>query len=228
VRRFVDLAVDKVLFSINGPDESTDEYHRSSGSFKRSIAGLEMLARAKAGTHLPWIVVTPVLTSKNYEKIPELIEMCVRLDVEQLHFQPVMVRKDGYRHLLLENADPARFDSVLEGAIRLADRHGLIHNLLELPRGGDDVKACDRTRCFFPWSSIYIAANGAVAPCPMLDKDASACSVDDGSLESIWCGSYFNRFRSVISGNYDRGMCEGCCPSNMMFNKKIEKEISSR
>ncbi|MFX1280491.1 MAG: radical SAM protein [Promethearchaeota archaeon] len=64
--------------------------------------------------------------------------------------------------------------------------------------------------CPAPWGGINITASGDVAPCHIF-FDFTLGNLYEQSLDEIWNGGLFNRFRNYMKQSLLLPICNGCC-----------------
>jgi len=64
--------------------------------------------------------------------------------------------------------------------------------------------------CIVPWTATDITASGDVAPCHVF-YDLVMGNLYENSLEDIWNGEKFQKFRNYLEHNKFLSICPGCC-----------------
>ncbi len=99
IRNLVEVGWDQILFSLEGPDAETHDYLTGiSGSFDKSVAAMMGFKewKKKLGRDDPQYSFHTVLTNRNYDKIPEMLEWGNKLGVCGVNFEPINVwSEDG-------------------------------------------------------------------------------------------------------------------------------------
>lgn len=77
---------------MNGPDKKTDNYLRGEEVFDVTVKNLKTFRNVKdeRDKNVPEIHITPILTSENYGKLIDFVELCNKLDADFLRIQPFM------------------------------------------------------------------------------------------------------------------------------------------
>ena len=137
IRNLVEVGWDQILFSLEGPDAPTHDYLTGvSGSFEKSVAAMmgfkEWKRRLKS--EVPFFSFHTVLTNRNYDKIPEMLEWGKRLGVCGVNFEPINVWSEVGATLKLTPDQMEELPRHLERGLE-ANRHFQvptnIENLLE-------------------------------------------------------------------------------------------------
>lgn len=144
-KKLVEVGVDEIRFSINGPDADIDDRLRGGkGIFDLSVKAIQSLVffKKKFGKENPNILIVPIVTSLNYNKISEFIELAHNLGVSTLTFQPFMpelladfngrdeiIRKGISNNLRLNEEQQKELQYHVKEAKRLAGDYGVVANL---------------------------------------------------------------------------------------------------
>lgn len=65
-------------------------------------------------------------------------------------------------------------------------------------------------KCFVPWVSTDIVANGDVTPCHVF-YDLVLGNLYENSITEIWNGEKYKKFRAYMESNKFMPICPGCC-----------------
>jgi len=244
--RVVEIGWDQILFSLDGPDaETNDRLRGRPGAFEETTGAIRALAERKRarGSEAPWIVMAPVLSSANFDRPVDMVELARATGVDQILLQPIVVpeTEEGRPLLLTEDQRRAYHERVDEACGR-AGEFGIDENFAEL----DDIvveKSAEMGAviehdieeyaddhplsipCYQPWVYMSIRVQGQVRPCPMIPDDEDVESVLDRSLEEIWYGDYFNDLRlRLMSGNLST-YCRHCCGAVVLETRRIRSAL---
>jgi radical SAM protein with 4Fe4S-binding SPASM domain len=66
------------------------------------------------------------------------------------------------------------------------------------------------SKCRIPWVSVEVTASGDVAPCHIF-YDLTFGNLYERSLNEIWNGEMYNKFRTYLRKNGLMSICNGCC-----------------
>jgi MoaA/NifB/PqqE/SkfB family radical SAM enzyme len=129
-RFFVERGIDNVTFSIDGATAATYEAIRVGSDFARVTANVRRLIELRRADPerkgRPYVILACVLMSLNLEEAPAMVDLCVELGADKLHFEPLL-RLDNptyeervYANLRLSNLPPdtvaARFEETTRRA----------------------------------------------------------------------------------------------------------------
>jgi MoaA/NifB/PqqE/SkfB family radical SAM enzyme len=254
IEKIVRIRWDEIRFSVNGPNQKIDDYLRGvKGAFKKSTEAIKTFAyfKGKLNQKNPQIILMPILTSLNYNKLCEFVELAHSLEVDALIFQPFMsetppdprglsekIRKKISRRLMLKGGQRKRLQSYLEKAKKLAEKYNLHNNfdfigMNEVKKATDELIYSDSKKydknpmlkipCFVPWWLIDINTNGEVGACSGIQIRES---IREKSLKEIWLGKNFEEFRKALVIGRIPESCKICCAISVMDNRKIREALS--
>ncbi|MDI6826364.1 MAG: radical SAM protein [Candidatus Aenigmarchaeota archaeon] len=252
VKKLVRIRWDEIRFSIDGPDAKTHDYLRDvPGTFDRAIESIKFFTflKKKLNRSKPRIHITPVITSQNFNRICEMIELVHDLGADALYLQPFMSgsvldiqsnkekRRQISKRLRLNNRQQKEFREHLKKARRLAEKYRITTNFdfLEekiMKETTDVIIRSDSKEqpqnsilsipCFFPWFLLQIHADGIVEPCggnPVRE------SIKQKSLREIWYGELFNKLRRELIRKQIPSCCKACCPILVYDIRSVRKAL---
>jgi radical SAM protein with 4Fe4S-binding SPASM domain len=85
-------------------------------------------------------------------------------------------------------------------------------------------------KCYFPWISAFIAANGDVKACPIFTRkpeEGTMGNIFEQSFDRIWNGeAYIELRRQLRAGNRPFTPCRQCVPQSisnifLIFSKML-------
>ncbi len=154
-RSLVEVQLDRIVFSIDSPDERTFQKIRVGASLDQVLANIERLTRQRAadGGRKPYLILEFVAMAQNFQQLPEVADLAAGLGFDEVIVQNLFKAFDpGYNAFYQRNKlsalDPAEALGLWNDfAARLAG-HGIrlyspfagggIQNYLR--RGGDDSR----------------------------------------------------------------------------------------
>lgn len=109
IEKLVQLRFDRVVFSIDAPDEKTNDYLRGvKGAFEKGIKNIELFKEYKqrVGSKKPEIYINSVLTSKIWNEIDSFLLLCAEKGVDKLVLNPLRVQgevREAIENRTIEN-----------------------------------------------------------------------------------------------------------------------------
>jgi radical SAM protein with 4Fe4S-binding SPASM domain len=218
-------SVDKIILGLHGPNaEIHESITRVPGSFKNTVASIEMMVQQAIPVEIHFVPVRP-----NYKSLPETIELAKKLGVDKVSILRFVPQGRGkiYKSLLsLESPDIISLKFTLKSIITSTKprvRIGAPFNIFGL----------SEARCTAGENRATIRADGLVFPCEALKQVPSSLNdIHTQSLKQIWqksgifCdartfASHMTRTKCVNCKESER--CGGGCPAQRLaLGKRIE------
>lgn len=135
IRNLVEVGWDQILFSLEGPDAETHDYLTGvSGSFDKSVAAMMGFKewKSKLGRDDPQYSFHTVLTNRNYDKIPEMLEWGNKLGVCGVNFEPINVWSEDGEKLKLSPEQMAELPVHLKRGLKANRRLYVPTNIEQL------------------------------------------------------------------------------------------------
>lgn len=243
IKELVEIGWYEVQFSIHGPNAKIDNYLRGKvGAFQKSIEAMKLFKKwkKKLNKKIPRMIVTTVVSNKNYDKIPEMVILAHNVGASAIIVQPLSVPSNEIgKELILNKIQQLQFPKYLRNGKNLAEKYKLENNfhyfdtkiieksseISEVIRF--DVKDISRNDlrsipCFLPWLNMCIRADGKVGSCGGFFTE----DINEKSLEEIWYGHSFNVFRKKLLVGEIPSCCKQCCGINAVNTRKIRKELT--
>ena len=247
IKKFIDMGWDTIMFSVNAPDASTDNFLRNSEeAFQKSISSIKtfQIMKRRLDSQKPGIVLAPVLSNKNHRKILEFIELAKNLGVESVIFQLLQKNTEFCDKIALKDSDMKTLRENIEKASERAQEFGINFNgekfldektvkktsekseLIESDLKKTENDGFTERPCFSPWSYMVINPNGLAQPCPNLGEERGDEDIRNKSLKEIWHSEYFSKFRERIANSELFSCCDKCCGNKIFDVREARKELS--
>lgn len=256
IELLVKIGWDRIKFSIDGPDSRVHNHLRQTkGAFKKTIENIKTFSEVKKrmNTEKPWLVLQSVLSTENYKRFTDLVELGHRIGVNEMTLLPLTVFDESMKNMKLNEKDMKEFKPILEKSIKMLEEFGIesnYHEFLneeyitktenmdevmmkemekmikkEYPKSKDQVKNFQFLPCYSPWIHATILPNGNIAPCFSPWVWNTKTSIKDYSLKELWYGEYFDKFREIILKRKLPENCKKCCVWEVFNNKKIRDSL---
>lgn len=226
-----DLGLHGVSISIDGATPETHNAIRGSDrSFDEAIASLKNLIEVRSEhPNKMSVTTTTVITRDNYREIPQMVDMLIRLGVDQIGFMPVQdigldydveARSEGF---MVRQAEA--LDGLVDALVDLKQKTGRIENTVEYL---ELFKEAFRgrplpIRCYAGYVTLAVDSWGDLYPCfPWAEMRRSAANVREVSLAEFWRSQACNGMRREVSA------CRDCYWNNhtelnlVMSRKRVE------
>ncbi len=230
VQRIVAMGWDRLQISLDGPNaEVNDTLRPPDGTFDKITAGLRRLRwhKKRLGTDKPRVSVSTVLSNRNWDHLTELVDVAADHGAAEITFQSLKDMSEVCDDLQLGDDERAELDRQVLSAQRRAGERGVLTNIGNFRQQSlvDNIGALDvvmqedvqevenrflGSHCFVPWTQMVVHVNGQVSPCwEWNGKDLG--NVKESSLEEIWLGEVFTRWRENFIERKVPGFCAQCC-----------------
>jgi radical SAM protein with 4Fe4S-binding SPASM domain len=190
--KIVKSGLNKLVISLDGPDQETYSTYRINGSLKKVLDGIGNISAAKKKYRSAINIVIQVLVNRlNESRINDIKKMVRDYDVKLNLKSMQIVNLDKMDAWLPVNTRYRRYDS---------------------SDGGYQVRSKLPNRCSRLWLNPVITWDGKVLPC-CFDKNAEYIMGDlnQNSFREIWFSRKYKDFRrSVLSGRSSIEICRNC------------------
>ena len=200
------LDVDEIRVSLDAAAPGLYQQIRGRDAFAEVVAGLKRLVSIKrtraSRTH---IKIVTVAMQENIEQLPALTQLAVDLEVDELLVQNMQFwsgndayahRREGCQADALFAETHARCTQIAAGKLSF-----------KMPRAGTSHG------CNWPWTSLFVTVEGEVTPCCNCPdpRVLSFGNLHTQSLEEIWWGEEYRKFRESLAGGAAiPSICRGC------------------
>jgi radical SAM protein with 4Fe4S-binding SPASM domain len=235
-RRLVDLGVDAIMVSVDGPREVHDRIRGMNGSFQKIADGVQAVRAARNGGGKPEIIVNTTVSPGNQASLLETYETVEalgadRMILSQLWFTTEAIGRANeayFREKFSAHAgswkgfvmDVSSLDAALIGSqmreMSRRDKSLELRFLPDLHPGqiadyyGNPSEAFGKTRCLVPWLEAEILPNGDVTPCS--DRpDLIMGNVRRQRFSEIWNNESYQGFRKAMREDGLFPYCSRCC-----------------
>lgn len=235
-QKIVELGVDKVNVSIDGPAPIHDEVRGVKGAFDRAIRGIRTVDALKRirKSHLPLISVVCTISSLNHAYLLDLAEAMrgepiVSLVFQHLTFLDMETYEEHnrlFRRVFGTTSECCRgfvmSHENLDPQVLIAQLHRLSHTSCPFPilfrpdfsfrevveyyTNPNYIRASHQ-RCVAPWREVYVMPDGTVTPC----LDYIVGNIRETPFIDLWNNERFCRFRKVIKKHGRFPFCHKCC-----------------
>lgn len=88
----LDLQLDEIIFSLDGPREIHDQMRGKKGTFDRAIQGYELLREKKKQKHLtrPAVNINCTIFELNYKRLPEVVQIAEHIGASSITFHHLL------------------------------------------------------------------------------------------------------------------------------------------
>jgi MoaA/NifB/PqqE/SkfB family radical SAM enzyme len=232
----VDVGLDSIMVSVDGPPAVHDGQRRSPGSFVRTKEGLDALLAARAARRrgqTPYVKITCTVTNANVASLAGLPALFFDLPLDEFTFQHQWFTDrqtaDAQRALFAElfgqdttylqgfvTADlpPVDVDALRRQVATIRNKRWPFQVNFYPDLGDSQIQAfyqspghSFRGACFSRWLRADVLPDGTVSPCLGLDVG----NVRNKPFRQIWNGVALRRFRAELAARGVFAGCSRCC-----------------
>jgi len=236
-RRLVELDVDAIMVSVDGPLEVHDRIRGMKGSFQKIAEGVKAVREARNGNERkPEVIVNTTISPGNQDVLLETYRTVEamgadRMILSQLWFTTEQIGKanEAYFREKFSAHAPSWRGFVMDVSVldtqRIADQMremSLLKGPMELrflpDLSPDQVhdyyrspsEAFGKSRCLVPWLEAEVLPNGDVTPCS--DRpDLIMGNVQRERFSEIWNNAKYQDFRRAMREDGLFPYCSRCC-----------------
>jgi radical SAM protein with 4Fe4S-binding SPASM domain len=235
----VDIGMDGLMLSVDGPREAHDVIRGVPGTFDTLMSAIGAIQeeKRKRGRRKPYITLVTTISKDNADKLEEIFDIGeeVGADLMLVYYAWFTTEEIGRRHEAVmqeklgviptawrgylwsfDEIDP---QAVVDSVKRIRSRkysfpYLLIPNLKyeDIPRYYQEpANTFGYDRCVYPWIVTDIMPNGDVVPCRDY-PDYVVGNIKEDSIADIFNGERYRRFRRALkeSGGLFP-ICARCC-----------------
>jgi radical SAM protein with 4Fe4S-binding SPASM domain len=212
--RLKKLNIDYIQVSLDGATEETHDYIRGKNAFQRAIGTLKKLNAVGIRT-----AVMFVFHRANYRDVPELIELCDRLNVSSLgitEFVPEGRGKGIFELMLTPQETRDLYKVIIEKQIELMKRGSKLRIDMKRPlwvllrEGFPGYESIVGGGCAAGFSGLALMPNEDVMPCRRMNVVIG--NLKDSTFFDIW---YSSELLWKLRNRAEIGECSQC-KFNMM------------
>jgi len=241
IRGLVEQEWDKIVFSIDGPNEKVHNSIRGVSCFDDSIKNIRLFLKykKKLKKYKPEISFHTVVCNKNYRCLPGIFELAKNLGIQGVLFNALNIWSEDIRRLKLNAGQQNELKKGLDGLKCSAKNLGISTNIDEFQKFDLFNKANKITQamreelhssddilnapCYMPWYNLSIFADGRTQPCFILQDKGE--SLKDRSLKDIWYSDYFEHVRRAMVDKKLSKVCSRCNPWSFSKNQEIRLRL---
>jgi MoaA/NifB/PqqE/SkfB family radical SAM enzyme len=241
IEKLVKIGWEHVKISLHAPDKKTQDFLAQGKSFEKVIKNIKSFVewKKKLKSEKPKLEIGLVLNKINFRKVPLMIKLAKKLNVQAFFIEPITVYTERGKRLKLTKKEAEEFKKIAKVAYQLAN--GLETNLQQffspelIEKTGkmiEEIKKLVKSKrkdflsipCFEPWWRMGIRVDGYVCPCGFLDQSTTE-NIREKSLREIWFGKYFQKRRKGLLFKNIPDYCKKCCTTLVQFNQIIRDQL---
>ncbi|MBV8889116.1 MAG: radical SAM protein [Alphaproteobacteria bacterium] len=201
----VEARTDRVNISLNaGTSETYPHIHvtETPEDYLKVKKNLRFLSDCKiaAGSELPYLSLSFVITAKNYFEIVKMIEVAHEVGAQEASFVHTVIH-DGTRDLALDEAQYQELQASLPVARAKAEAFGVQNNLGTFgatipPYMPSEMVGPPVVPCYVGWYFTVILGNGSVLPCCQCAAPLGQVT-KERRFSEVWASREYADFRTA-------------------------------
>lgn len=240
-KQVVDIGWDQIQFSIDGPDAGTHDYLRGvKGTFKKAIENAKILSycKEKDNKSNPYLGFNTILNRLNYDKIPEMIELCHEVGFQLIYFEPIYPGYLEKERLTLNEDEKEELQGYIKKAVDKAKKLKVSTNIRNfykkhlidkdhfeetvIKETKQDKHPYIKVPCYQPWYLMGIKGCGLAGCCSTFEIGER---IQNKTLKEVWNGPIFNKIRQDMLSKKLPSYCSKCSVVVVMDNKEIRERL---
>lgn len=233
IEQILDSGIDQIKISVDAVDRETYYRIRHGDFYDTLINNIKRLNNLKAETGLqkPILRFNYALQQDNIDHLVDAVRLADKLNIPGIYVQYLeYIDREERKEKLVGNITYAKLKNTLFEADKVATKLGITSNINIWMRdfdlfmnkmGPKDNFKPNHKKCYFPWFSSWIDADGTVRPCPIIpwQKDvAHMGNVFNEPFNDIWNNTKYQELRaSLARGERPTEPCQTCIPQSL-FN----------
>ncbi len=235
----IDLGVDEIIFSLDGPREVHDEVRGAKGTFERASRGLKLIRdiKRKSGTSKPVVSISSTIFEINYKRLDELISIAEELAASTITFHHLIFLSEE-RYNQHNNIFKGFYGMVCrdwKGFVRDSlpdiDVDFLIRKMEDIKKRSSKVKinfypnfTDEEIRRYYTEFDFVSSSYGKRCLSPWMvsyifpdgsvrpcqSLNFSAGNVKDSTFSKIWNNEKYMRFRKITKKEKKYPVCTRC------------------
>ncbi|CAG0998536.1 Antilisterial bacteriocin subtilosin biosynthesis protein AlbA [Methanosarcinales archaeon] len=209
-KKLIQLKNTHICFSIDGATPEIHEKIRKGSNFEKILRNIGDLANHRGLNIYPRLSIWSVITKNNIHEATQIVKLSKLLSVDSIYLQTTLVNWgknniDRYNKTIRIDLKSKEFDYIWLEAKNAAEKEKII---LEIMSTGFSRK----NKCYWPWTSAYIAANGDVIPCCNIadSHTLKMGNLFETSFSDIWNSREYMVLRERIRTHNIPEFCKSC------------------
>ena len=244
LREIVVMDWDRIHFSVDGPTAVEHDFVRGKGRYQQTLGAIERLNHWKRelGSDGPMLNLNVVINNRNYDKLPDVVELAHSLDVSYIFTEPLINYFKGSERLKLDEEQRRALPNFVGEAKGLCEKYGIDNNFATQDKNLDndlvektndmdqvhfkEVEAIEdeflSVLCYKPWTHMAVKYDGRCGHCGLIEEGEN---VLEKSLEEILTGTWMKTVRDNMRAKQLSSHCFKCCPSDVTQRRRLRERL---
>jgi radical SAM protein with 4Fe4S-binding SPASM domain len=200
-----------IMISMDGANSNTHNNIRKGSDLDKLIENIKYLITLRNNAKIPFIEMWSVGQKKNIGELLDMVKLCSEIGVDKMSYQITLGYwgKEEWKNKLLHfRLNEKEIEPILRGATKLARELGFDFEIYK----ENKLEKTEGKRCWWPWWSCYITADGYVTPCCVVTdpKVFNIGNLFEKSFSEIWNGHEYQKLREQLSNDNLPSFCTFC------------------
>jgi len=244
IEQILESGIDQIKISVDAANRETFYRIRNGDLYDTLIDNIKAINRLKKerGFAKPVLRFNYALQQDNIDQLVDTIKLAYDLKVPSIYVQYLeyIDREDRKQRLVGKLAYNKLKDTLVQ-ADDVVKKAGITSNIniwkrdLDLffnKMGPEDKFKANDKKCYFPWFSSWVDADGTVRPCPIIpwQRDvAHMGNVFNEPFSKIWNNDKYQDLRAALaSGERPTQPCKTCIPQGLFNIFHVGKRMLPR
>jgi radical SAM protein with 4Fe4S-binding SPASM domain len=242
IKRIVEIGVDKIIFSLDGPKDIHNQIRGNNKTFDNLIKNTAKFQEEKnsQNKNIPDVSFNCTISSENYKHLEEIMDIAkenkININYTYLYYTTKEMQERTLQLLQhekikeedqdidnnLKEIDPKALITITKRIINNQKKYKINANFTpslneeEIKKRFNDDNYSFVDKCFYPWFATRIDPFGNVYPCSMSIKLGN---IKTDTLPNIWNNKKYTQFRRSLRKNGLFPKCKKCCAlENRIWN----------
>jgi len=232
LEEILDCGIDQIKISIDAADSETFYQIRRQDLYATLVNNIKRINQLKAakGIQKPTLRFNYALQHDNIDQLIDTIKLAHQLKVSSIYVQYLeYIDREHRKQKLVGSITRAKLLNTLVQANGIANKLNITTNIRIWLKDFDlfynkmqprSYFKPNKKKCYFPWFTAWIDADGSVRPCPIIPWQRNIAvmgNVFKEQFSDIWNNSRYKRFRHALArGERPTEPCKTCIPLGLL------------
>ena len=224
--------IDQIKISVDATDKKTYHRIRKGDFYETLINNIKKInqLKAKQRHNTPILRFNYALQQDNIDQLLYAIQLAHDLNISSLYIQYLeYIDREDRKKRLVGNITYDELKNTLLQADRLATKLKITTNINIWMRdfdlffnkmGPEEHFKNNYKKCYFPWFSAWVDANGTVRPCPIIPWQRDVAHMGnafDEPFSKIWNNKKYQELRGALARRErPTNPCKTCIPQGLL------------
>ena len=244
IDKIVESGIDQIKISVDAVDAETYHRIRTKDLYNTLIENIKKLNEKKKQLNIdkPILRFNYALQQDNIDQLTDTIKLAAKLNIPGIYIQYLeYIDREDRKDRLVGNITADKLKNTLLDADSIAKKMGVTTNINIWMKDFDiffnkmrpEKEFIPNTKkCYFPWFSSWVDADGTVRPCPIIPwqrNEAHMGNAFEEKFSDIWNNEKYQALRaSLARGERPIRPCKTCIPQSLSNIFHIQTQLLPR